>query len=104
MTATIKQTESDLDIAFISEFMSTLDAAVLDDGVVEYVLDLASAKYSTYFSDEKNEKLSSLDIINVIETYRSFLTKCQTSRLLIKRVSIYFSKTPSAPCVEDDFV
>ena len=98
MTATIKQTESDLDIAFISEFMSTLDAAVLDDGVVEYVLDLASAKYSTYFSDEKNEKLSSLDIINVIETYRSFLTKCQTSKLLIKRVSIYFSKTPSAPC------
>ena len=104
MTATIKQIEGDLRIASVTEFMSTLDAAVLDDDVVEYVLDLASAKYSTYFSDEKNEKLSSLDIINIIETYRSFLTKCQTSKLLIKRVSIYFSKTPSAPCAEDDFV
>ena len=104
MTATIKQMESNLKIASIAEFMSTLDAAVLDDDVVEYVLDLASAKYSTYFSDEKNEKLSSLDIINVIETYKSFLTKCQTSKLLIKRVYKKKTKTPSAPCVEDDFV
>lgn len=104
MTATTKQTEGNLKIAAVAEFISTLDDTILNDDVIEYILDLASAKYSTYFSDEKNEKLTSLDIINVIETYRSFLTKCQTSKLLIKRVSIYFSKTPSAPCTEEDFV
>jgi hypothetical protein len=103
---TTTQQKLDLNNKFISvsEFISSLEHYVINEDVVQFILDLAQAKYSTYFSDEKNQKLIELDVVNTIASYKSFLSKCQTSQLLIKIVSIYFSKIPSAPCLEDDFV